>query len=69
MPIFDFVCKKCGKEFEFLAMGNDRPFCPKCKSDDLRKQMSSFSTRLSGTSGSTGGGCAGCAGKNCSTCG
>ncbi|MEN8135359.1 MAG: zinc ribbon domain-containing protein [Thermodesulfobacteriota bacterium] len=38
MPLFDFICRACGREFEFLVMGSERPFCPSCGSDDLLKQ-------------------------------
>ncbi|MCK4839433.1 MAG: zinc ribbon domain-containing protein [Desulfobulbaceae bacterium] len=70
MPLFDFICRACGLEFEFLVMGGDRPFCPSCASDDLQKQMSSFSSpaKGKGDSGSGSSGCGGCAGGSCSTC-
>jgi len=75
MPLFDFVCRSCGEEFETLVMGNEKPTCPKCQSADLKKQMSTFSTRSGGTetgaAGSSGAGgskCSGCAGGSCSTC-
>jgi putative FmdB family regulatory protein len=70
MPLFDFICRSCGREFEFLLLGGDRPFCPTCGSDDLQKQISSFSSRSAGKGGSGSGssGCSGCAGGSCSTC-
>ncbi len=76
MPIFDFICRACGKEFETLVMGSSQPTCPKCNSSDLAKQMSTFAMRT----GSRGGGegaspaagsgskCSGCAGGSCSSC-
>ncbi|MCA1765606.1 MAG: zinc ribbon domain-containing protein [Desulfobulbaceae bacterium] len=71
MPLFDFICRTCGRQFEFLAMGPDRPLCPFCGSDDLNKQISSFSSPRAGKgdSGSSSSGCSGCAGGSCSTCG
>ncbi len=71
MPLFDFVCRTCGKEFEVLLMGNDPPVCPHCQSQDLVKKMSAFArTRGSNDSGSGGGGskCGGCSGGSCATC-
>jgi len=41
MPIFEYACKSCGKEFEALVRKNqDTPSCPKCKSEDLEKLIS-----------------------------
>ncbi|MEJ2033256.1 MAG: zinc ribbon domain-containing protein [Deltaproteobacteria bacterium] len=72
MPLFDFVCRVCGKEFETLVMGSDRPVCPHCASTDLEKQVSTFAFRSKGEGGQTvtgaGSKCAGCAGSSCSTC-
>lgn len=72
MPLYDYLCRACGHEFEALVMGGSQPACPRCGSSDLRKRMSSFSTRTgnrdsSGSSGA-GSGCSGCAGGNCGTC-
>ncbi|MGV1098985.1 FmdB family zinc ribbon protein [Thiovibrio sp. JS02] len=68
MPLYDFICRNCGCAFEALVMGSDKPACPKCKSGDLAKQMSTFAART-GDKGTAGGAkCSGCAGKSCSTC-
>ncbi|MFC1837183.1 zinc ribbon domain-containing protein [Thermodesulfobacteriota bacterium] len=72
MPLFDFICRSCGKEFEALVMGNSKPSCPDCKSEDLQKQMSVFAHRSSGESSSgssgSGSGCSSCSSSSCSTC-
>ena len=72
MPLYDFLCRSCGYEFEALVMGNDKPACPQCNSSDLAKQMSAFAARTKGrgSSGRAGGDarCSGCAGGSCSTC-
>ncbi len=41
MPIFEYACKKCGKEFETLVRPNsDAPSCPACKGTELEKLLS-----------------------------
>ena len=40
MPIFEYVCKGCGNEFELLIRGQDKAACPKCKSVKLEKVIS-----------------------------
>jgi len=55
MPIFEFICKKCNKKFETLILGNEKAECPACKSDEVVKQFSSFSSS-SGSAPSCGTG-------------
>ena len=43
MPIYDFYCNPCGKEFEHLVLREDEAECPKCGSDDVKKMVSLFS--------------------------
>ena len=78
MPIYEYCCDKCGKEFEELVFDDSTPACPYCGSSLTHKLMSSCCVRCgsdasSSGSGSTGagsgGGCAGCAGGNCASCG
>lgn len=41
MPIFEYACKTCGKEFETLVRpGSDAPACPSCKGSELEKLLS-----------------------------
>jgi len=42
MPIYEYTCKKCGKEFERVVLsGNEKGItCPECKSKDVKKNMS-----------------------------
>ena len=30
MPIYEYTCTKCGKDFEELVFGDDLPACPHC---------------------------------------
>jgi len=45
MPIFEYTCHHCQKEFEKLVFaGDDKPIvCPDCKSADVVKKMSASS--------------------------
>ena len=44
MPIYEYECRACGHQFEFLLLptSKDAPACPECKSADLEKLMSGF---------------------------
>jgi putative FmdB family regulatory protein len=44
MPIFEFKCCKCGKEFERIIFGSDEqvPACPDCGSPEASKMLSVF---------------------------
>ena len=43
MPLYDFHCKQCDREFEALVRPNDPPTtCPSCKSADVEKLLSAF---------------------------
>jgi putative FmdB family regulatory protein len=62
MPIFEFVCKGCGRQFEeimtFAAMEAGEAVCPDCGSRDITRNLSAFATGSdSGSSGGGGGGC------------
>jgi putative FmdB family regulatory protein len=71
MPIYEFLCKKCGRRFECLVpMGREREAsCPGCGAAGAEKLLSSFgigggSSRLKVSSSS----CASCSTKSCRTC-
>jgi putative FmdB family regulatory protein len=42
MPLFDFRCRSCGREFESLVRAPDVPRCPLCKSVKLEQLPSTF---------------------------
>ncbi len=81
MPIFEFTCKSCNKNFEELVLKADEEVsCPSCSSKQIEKLMSSCrhssqnaSSSVSDFSSSqkfsSGSGCSGCSGGNCSSCG
>ena len=44
MPIFEYRCGSCGKEFETLVRGSSPAVaCPACHGTDLKKKLSTFS--------------------------
>ncbi|MDR2945840.1 MAG: zinc ribbon domain-containing protein [Candidatus Adiutrix sp.] len=76
MPIYEFHCNGCGKDFEELVLSrSEKITCPACGEPDCQKLMSAASFVSRGADGSTvsasagGGGCSGCAATNCATCG
>ena len=54
MPIFEFVCSECEQAFEDLVFGDslDGVICPVCGSEQVRKKMSTFSSKISGNGAS-----------------
>jgi putative FmdB family regulatory protein len=76
MPIYEYVCLDCKKEYEILRSFNesDQPLdCDECGSENVKRKLSlaiahSGGSTVSGMGGG-GGGCSSCAGGNCGTCG
>jgi putative FmdB family regulatory protein len=58
MPIFEYVCTKCGNRFEKLQKSEalQRAECPKCHSSEVTKELSSFSSTSGESCGSGNGG-------------
>ncbi|MDR2339204.1 MAG: zinc ribbon domain-containing protein [Deltaproteobacteria bacterium] len=72
MPIYEFICRACGNEYEELMLKpSDAPHCPKCGSGDAEKLLSSFRSRSGGDGAGSGGGssCGGCTASSCAGCG
>ncbi len=44
MPIFEYACQDCGRQFEALVRADTVPACPSCHSSHLEKQLSVFAT-------------------------
>jgi len=47
MPTYEFVCKKCKKKFSLIMPISEyekkkKTQCPKCKSTDVKQQITSF---------------------------
>ncbi len=66
MPIYEYQCSDCGKEFEKLMSFSDpninSPECPGCQSDNTNRRLSkvaAFSSRGSSVSSSASCGSSG----------
>ena len=48
MPVYEFKCQKCNQNFSLVITISEyekKGFtCPKCKSDKVKRQISSFQT-------------------------
>ena len=62
MPIFEYVCGRCKREFELIVLGNRRPSCPECASVRLEKKFSGFAV-------GGGGSALAAVGTPCGSCG
>ena len=40
MPLYEYTCSKCRKDFELLVRGGQVPQCPHCGTKKLKRQMS-----------------------------
>jgi len=63
MPLFEYECRGCGHQFEYLTRDGQSPSCPSCDSVDLQKRLSVFAV------GTNGGSAAREPAGPCGTCG
>ncbi|MGD8562384.1 MAG: zinc ribbon domain-containing protein [Desulfarculaceae bacterium] len=70
MPIYEFHCPKCEKNFETLVMRNDEEVrCPECQCKGVVRLMSGFAHKSGdGKMVSSNSGCASCSSGSCATC-
>ncbi len=46
MPIYEYSCQNCKKDFEIFAnINEEKPICPSCGSDKVSKKISKVSTK------------------------
>lgn len=76
MPIYEYVCLDCKKEYEILRSFNesDQPFgCDKCGGENVKRKLSLAFAHSGGSTvagmGGGGGGCSSCSSGNCGSCG
>ena len=67
MPIFEFICSDCQQPFEELVFGSNTEdvMCPSCGSEQVRKKMSTFASKVGGDGASLSFGASSAA--SCST--
>ncbi|OGF45179.1 MAG: hypothetical protein A2452_12565 [Candidatus Firestonebacteria bacterium RIFOXYC2_FULL_39_67] len=60
MPLYEFACEKCKKEFEELLYNYDssKVICPGCGSKKIARKLSAFGVKSGGTKGSLEQNCA-----------
>ena len=72
MPIYEYLCEKCGNEFELIVFKDDEPTCPVCGEKRPKRKMSTFGFsvgyKFKSSSSNTGSSCASCGSSNCSSC-
>ena len=49
MPIFEYRCEACGKEFELLVLKTTSPACPACQATSLERLVSLPAVKSEGT--------------------
>ena len=61
MPLIDYKCDKCGNSFFEIVSGNEQVKCPKCGSEEVKREYKGkFYGKNGGSCGGNCGGCAGC---------
>jgi putative FmdB family regulatory protein len=59
MPLYEYQCKKCGKQFEkvvSISEAGKKQICPYCGGKNTEKMLSVFSAKSSSSAGVSGGG-------------
>jgi putative FmdB family regulatory protein len=51
MPIYEYECRGCGHQFEFLLLPSNSatPACPSCHGQELERVISMFAVSSDGT--------------------
>ena len=72
MPIYEYICQDCQKEYELLRSFSeaDAPLaCEQCGGEHVKRKLSVCYAQADGHAVSgAGGGCSSCAGGNCTSC-
>ncbi|MBI4403647.1 MAG: zinc ribbon domain-containing protein [Deltaproteobacteria bacterium] len=70
MPLFEYRCRSCHREFELLVQPSDTAQCPQCQSADLEKKLSVFAVASEhSTAQAPEMPCAGCPSQGSGRCG
>lgn len=57
MPIYEYICRKCGHAFEILqrmGSGGEELQCPACRAVGADRQLSTFAGRAAAAGGGAG---------------
>jgi len=76
MPIYEYACEKCQKEFEELLLNSSAAAdvrCPGCESPEVRRLLSATAIKtgsgfVSSAAGHSHGSCGSCHGGSCGSC-
>jgi putative FmdB family regulatory protein len=55
MPILEYVCKQCDRQFEAIVLGSQQPACPSCQGTKLERLLSVFAVGAGKSDGFAGG--------------
>ena len=70
MPIFEYICKDCGRPFEKIVPRYDSlADCAHCSSPNVEKQISVFAVTGSSSNESSDAGCGRCGASQPGMCG
>lgn len=48
MPLYEYACQRCEKQFEALVRASETPECPACHGTALERRLSVFAAHTSG---------------------
>ena len=58
MPLYEYICRKCGKAHELLVASSARKVaCPDCGSAKMERQFSTFAAHSAGPKCPAAGSC------------
>ncbi len=60
MPLYEYSCESCGRDFEKMMrfdQSGERPSCPSCESTKTRKKLSLFASGGVSTGDSSSSSC------------
>jgi putative FmdB family regulatory protein len=72
MPIYEYRCRTCDKEFETLVFrADEKVSCPGCNGEEVERMMSRCAFKSGGefTPATGSSSCGSCTATSCSTCG
>jgi len=60
VPLYEYVCRACDRDFELLVRTGDTPTCPACATADVARIMSAASVGRGREAAAPAGGCGSC---------